>query len=490
MTTRDAAHAAHTTQGEGVTVAGRKTKASPTWRAASSNITPAKQPATVNGGAATNMTRVGSAGGGRARATSTSARLAVTRRTTTTTVDAVTAGTSTSAAAEGATATTSTTGAATVAAPVAAAVMVIVVLFLLVLALLAGGAVDEDQRAGAHRLAQTATDEYLEGEERGDQNHKRLKYSAYVLGSYGGKDDWDICFVTWCMGQAGFVDGELVARYSNVTSYIAHFRHQPELGEVHEWYGEPYAPVEGDLFIAPPRTGSNTSASSPLATASSSRPWRTTSQVGRTASTTATTRTGTAATSPTTPGEPTSTTTRSSTPTTRRRPSPTRDGHHGPKEHSRPREQERTMVILKDEFGDVIAWCVVVASVIAVAAAIGVAFALFGPKGTEGSKKEGNQVEVIVPPATGAGSESELRAWLEDIKGSELLEGLDETDLTGLRIAIESWRKSALGGAEASIAVVEEPTVADGLQTARSPHGGGPSGCSSLWESRRLPSPP
>ncbi|MBR3384424.1 MAG: hypothetical protein IKG69_04355, partial [Atopobiaceae bacterium] len=138
-----------------------------------------------------------------------------------------------------------------------AVVAVIVVLFLLVLAILAGGATDEDQRAGAHRLAQTATDEYLEGEARGDYNHKGLPYSAYVRGAHGGKDDWDVCLVTWCMGKAGFVQSGLVGKYSDATSYIAHFRHNPELGEVHDWNGEPYTPVEGDLFVVPYTDGTS-----------------------------------------------------------------------------------------------------------------------------------------------------------------------------------------------------------------------------------------
>lgn len=152
---------------------------------------------------------------------------------------------------------TSTGAAATVAAPVAAVVAAIVVLFLLVLAILAGGATDEDQRAGAHRLAQTATDEYLEGEARGDYNHKGLPYSACVRGAHGGKDDWDVCLVTWCMGKAGFVQAGLVGKYSDVTSYLAHFRHNPELGEVHDWNGDPYTPVEGDLFVVPYTDGTS-----------------------------------------------------------------------------------------------------------------------------------------------------------------------------------------------------------------------------------------
>lgn len=248
--TRGSSIAAKTTHAEGATASGREPRASTTRRKTSTNMTPTRAPVTADGGTTTKMTRAGSVGGRQAGAKHATSRL--TRRATTATVGtATTAGAATGAAAGGATATASTTGAATVAAPVAAAVMVIVVLFLLVLTLLAGGAVDEDQRAGAHRLAQTATDEYLEGEARGDYGHKGIKYSTYVRGSHGGKDDWDVCFVTWCMGQAGFVRTGLVARYSDVTSYIAHFRHQPELGEVHEWYGEPYAPVEGDLFIVP-----------------------------------------------------------------------------------------------------------------------------------------------------------------------------------------------------------------------------------------------
>lgn len=136
------------------------------------------------------------------------------------------------------------------AAPAAGAALILVVIFLLVITLLTGGAVDEDQRAGAHRLAQTATDEYREGEAWGTYQHKGLAYSAYVRGPYGGQEDWDVCFVTWCMEQAGYVDSGLVAKYSDADSYLARFRYHEEFGEVHDWYGDDYTPVEGDLFVS------------------------------------------------------------------------------------------------------------------------------------------------------------------------------------------------------------------------------------------------
>jgi hypothetical protein len=158
------------------------------------------------------------------------------------------------ASAGGAAASSSGT-AAVAAAPVAVIVVVVLVLVLLVATILMGGAVDEDQRAGAHRMAQTATDEYLEGKAMGDYNHKGLKYSTYARGSGGGKDDWDACFVSWCMGVAGFEDVGLSGRYSDADSYLAHFRFHPERGEVHEWDGPRYEPVEGDLFLVPNTDG-------------------------------------------------------------------------------------------------------------------------------------------------------------------------------------------------------------------------------------------
>ena len=160
------------------------------------------------------------------------------------------------AVAGGSSAAASASGAA-VAAPVIAIVVAVVVILLLAATVLVGGAVDEDQRAGAHRLAQTATDEYLEGEARGDYNHKGAKYSAYVRGPNGGRRDWDVCLVSWCMARAGFEGVGLTGRYSDVGSYLARFRYHVELGEVYDWNGPRYVPVEGDLFVVPYTDGTS-----------------------------------------------------------------------------------------------------------------------------------------------------------------------------------------------------------------------------------------
>lgn len=141
-------------------------------------------------------------------------------------------------------------GAGIAAAPVAAVLLVLLLVVVLFGAILGGGAVEEDQKRGAHRLAQTATDEYLAGEARGDYNRKGLTYSSFVRGTHGGKDDWDVCLVGWCMAQAGFVDAGLTHPYGDVGSYVAHFRHDPKLGEVHDWNAGDYVPVEGDLFVS------------------------------------------------------------------------------------------------------------------------------------------------------------------------------------------------------------------------------------------------
>lgn len=135
------------------------------------------------------------------------------------------------------------------AMPVALAALVLILLALVLATVLMGAAVDEDQRAGAHRLAQTATDEYLLGEANGDWNHKGAKYSEYVRGPYGARGDWDACLVGWCMRQAGFVDSGLTDAYGDTASYVEHFRESPDRGEVHDWNGDTYVPVEGDLFV-------------------------------------------------------------------------------------------------------------------------------------------------------------------------------------------------------------------------------------------------
>lgn len=156
----------------------------------------------------------------------------------------------TSAAARSAGSVTATATEGVVAAmPVALAALVLLLLALVLATVLTGGAVDEDQRAGAHRLAQTATDEYLLGEANGDWNHKGTKYSEYVRGPHGARDDWDACLVGWCMRQAGFVDAGLTDAYGDAASYVKHFRESPGKGEVHDWYDEGYTPVEGDLFV-------------------------------------------------------------------------------------------------------------------------------------------------------------------------------------------------------------------------------------------------
>ena len=152
-------------------------------------------------------------------------------------------------AAKGTSAAASTGEAAVAAAPVVVVALLLVVLIVAMLSLLAGGAADEDQRAGAHLVATAATEEYLEGEARGDYNHKGLKYSAYVRGEAGSKDDWSACFVAWCLGKAGFGEAGLAPAYGDVDSYLTHFRAEPGLGEVHEGGGERYVPVEGDLFV-------------------------------------------------------------------------------------------------------------------------------------------------------------------------------------------------------------------------------------------------
>ena len=154
-----------------------------------------------------------------------------------------------SRAARGTSAAAATGEAAVAAAPVAVVALLLVVLLMAVLSLLAGGAVDEDQRAGAHLVATVAADEYLEGEVRGDYNHKGLEYSAYARGEAGGKDDWSACFVAWCLYRAGFEEAGLAPAYGDVESYLTHFRTEPGLGEVHEGAGERYVPVEGDLFV-------------------------------------------------------------------------------------------------------------------------------------------------------------------------------------------------------------------------------------------------
>lgn len=164
---------------------------------------------------------------------------------------ALTSGTATGASAGGGAIAAGSGGAGIAAAPVAVIILVLLLVVVLFGTLLGGGAVEEDQARGAHRLAQTATDEYLAGERRGDYNHKGLAYSAYVRGAHGGKGDWDVCLVGWCMAQAGFVDAGLAHAYGDVGSYVAHFRHNPRLGEVHDWHGDDYAPVEGDLFVVP-----------------------------------------------------------------------------------------------------------------------------------------------------------------------------------------------------------------------------------------------
>ena len=157
----------------------------------------------------------------------------------------------TSAAARSAGSVTATATEGVVAAmPVALAALALLLLALVLATVLMGGAVDEDQRAGAHRLAQTATDEYLLGEENGDWNHKGTKYSEYVRGPDGPRDDWDVRLVGWCMNEAGCVDAGLTDAYEDVASYVTHFRDSPDLGEVHDWYGEGYVPVEGDLFVS------------------------------------------------------------------------------------------------------------------------------------------------------------------------------------------------------------------------------------------------
>ena len=138
----------------------------------------------------------------------------------------------------------------TALAPVAAVALVLLVIAIVAASILAGGAVDEDQKAGAHRLAQAAADECLACVDDGSYGHKGLKYSEYVRGAHGSKTDWDVCLVGWCLHQAGFVDAGLTDAYGDVASYVSHFRSDPELGEVHDWYGGDYEPVEGDLFVS------------------------------------------------------------------------------------------------------------------------------------------------------------------------------------------------------------------------------------------------
>lgn len=143
-------------------------------------------------------------------------------------------------------------------APAMVAVTALVALPLAVVllgALLGAGSVEEDRLRGARRLAQTAADECRAGESRGDHNHKGIAYSELVRGPGGPRDDWDACFVGWCMERAGFLDADARAAYSSAEACLANFSADGTLGDVHAPDAGPYDPAEGDLVFVPMADG-------------------------------------------------------------------------------------------------------------------------------------------------------------------------------------------------------------------------------------------
>lgn len=121
------------------------------------------------------------------------------------------------------------------------------------------------------------------------------------------------------------------------------------------------------------------------------------------------------------------------------------------------------MGIFKDEYGDVIVWRVVAASLLAVATAAAVGFALFGPRpSTDDGRKETTQT--IATPAGDRDMKAELKEWLGRIEGSERLSGIGDATLEGMRLAVTSWQRSSFGEKDVALAVVGDP-VTDGATT-------------------------
>lgn len=96
--------------------------------------------------------------------------------------------------------------------------------------------------------------------------------------------------------------------------------------------------------------------------------------------------------------------------------------------------------LFRDAYGEVIVWRVALVIVLAVAAAVALAFALFGPKGGDEPEDDGH---VELPEATRATTpDAGIDAWLAGVEGSDRLSGLEHFEIVGLMHAVESWSEA------------------------------------------------
>ena len=134
------------------------------------------------------------------------------------------------------------------------------------------------------------------------------------------------------------------------------------------------------------------------------------------------------------------------------------------------------MGIFRDEYGDIIAWRVVIVAIVAVALAAGIALAVFWPKPQEKGSDETTPAQTVATPSEARDPKADYREWLAGVEGSDRLAGMGDATLEGLRLVIVAWEKSALGGVDGvTLAVVGEP-VHDGSTATvrlRVRHGGG-----------------